>query len=56
MLVVNQPFGEEQLEVQEPRADRPLEGGGGDAEHAEQQGHGIGGFGFVIRVEDFGKW
>ena len=42
MLVFDQPLGECQLDLQEPGADGPLKGSGGDAQDAKEQGHGIG--------------
>jgi hypothetical protein len=55
VIVVDQPFGERQFGVEQPGAERPLEGGGGDAEDAVDQGQRIRRLGRVVEVEDFAE-
>ena len=55
MIVVDQPFGQRQFGVEQPGAERPLEGGGGDAEDAVDEGERIRRFGRGVEVEDFGE-
>jgi hypothetical protein len=54
VIVVDQPFGGGQFGAEQPGAECPLEGGGGNAEDAIDERQRIRRLGRVVEIEDFG--